>query len=96
MNAGKKKQYLILTLLKDAQSQKRIAVGIHDFWKQALSGKGQLLLVEKNYTYAAQRGSKDDVIYEASEPYNMFSCIRDGMDDVIEKVLKNGGVVQFV
>jgi hypothetical protein len=46
--------------------------------------------------YAAQHGSSEDKIYETVEPYNRFSYIKDAVDDVIEKVLENGGDVEFV
>ena len=38
-----------------------------------MSHKGRLLLVEKNYMYAAQHDSSENVIHKAVEPYNKFS-----------------------
>ena len=55
--------------------------------------KGRLLVVAKNYMYAAEHGDSEDIIYKAAEPYNKFSHIKDAVDDVIEKVLENGGDV---
>ena len=46
--------------------------------------------------YAAQHGSNGDIIYKVTEPYNKFSYIKDAVDDVMEKVLENGGDVEFV
>jgi len=46
--------------------------------------------------YAAEHGSSDEIIYKATEPFNKFSYIKDAVDDVIEKVLENGGDVEFV
>ena len=46
--------------------------------------------------YAAERGGTEEIIYKAIEPYNRFSYIKDAVDDVIEKVLENGGDVEFV
>jgi hypothetical protein len=46
--------------------------------------------------FAAEHGSNDEIIYRAIEPYNKFSYIKDAVDDVIEKVLENGGDVEFV
>ncbi|MBK6634610.1 MAG: hypothetical protein IPG38_10090 [Chitinophagaceae bacterium] len=46
--------------------------------------------------YAAERGSSDEIIYKAIKPYNRYSYIKDAVDDVIEKVLENGGDVEFV
>ena len=58
--------------------------------------KGRLLIVEKNYVYAALHGNHEDIIYKAGEPNNEFSYIRDAVDEIIEKVLENGGDVEFV
>jgi hypothetical protein len=53
-------------------------------------------LVEKNYMYAAEHGSSEEIIYKAIEPYSKFSYIKDAVDDVIEKILENDGDVEFV
>jgi hypothetical protein len=74
----------------------KLSSGIKEVWKQASHNNGRLLIVEKNYMYAAQHGHADDLIDEAAEPYNKFSHIKDAVDDVIEKVLEHGGDVEFV
>jgi hypothetical protein len=86
----------LLNQMEEAAGKNKLAVGMRDVWREAMRKKGRLLLVEKNYTYAAERGSTDEIIYKAIEPYNRFSYIRDAVDDVIEKVLENGGDVEFV
>jgi Bacterial archaeo-eukaryotic release factor family 3 len=86
----------LLNQLDEAESAKKLVIGMNEVWREAMSHKGRLLVVEKNYMFAAQRGSSDSVIYEASEPYNKFSYIKDAVDDIIEKVLENGGDVEFV
>jgi hypothetical protein len=90
------KQKEIFNEIEKAANAKKLAVGIREVWKEATERKGKLLLVEKNYMYAAEHGSNDSVIYKAIEPYNKFSYIKDAVDDVIEKVLENGGDVEFV
>ncbi|MGZ3822669.1 MAG: baeRF3 domain-containing protein [Mucilaginibacter sp.] len=90
------KQQSLLKRLDEAASQKKLVTGIKEVWHQVLNNKGRLLVVEKNYRYAAQHGGTEDTIDELIAPYNEFSYIRDAVDDVIEKVLKNGGDVQFV
>lgn len=90
------KQKEILNRLDAAQNKHMLAVGIHAAWREALNHKGSLLVVEKNYMYAAQHGSNGDSIYPTVEKYNHFSYIKDAVDDVIEKVLENGGDVEFV
>jgi hypothetical protein len=69
---------------------------MRDVWREAMSRKGRLLVVGKNYMYAAQREGKEEMIYKAVEPFNKFSYIKDAVDEVIEKVLENGGDVEFV
>ncbi len=92
----KVKQKDLLNQLEEAAGKKKLAIGMRDVWREAMKQKGRLLLVEKNYMYAAEHGSTDEIIYKAIEPYNKFSYIKDAVDDVIEKVLENGGDVEFV
>ena len=86
----------VLNKLDEAAGKQKLASGMRDVWREATAKKGRLLLVEKNYMYAAEHGSSDEIIYKAIEPYNKFSYIKDAVDDVIEKVLENGGDVEFV
>lgn len=90
------KQKDLFNQMEEAAGKNKLAVGIREVWREAQKKKGRLLLVEKNYMYAAERGSTDEIIYKAIEPYNRFSYIKDAVDDVIEKVLENGGDVEFV
>jgi hypothetical protein len=90
------KQKEILNHLDAAQNKHRLAAGIHAAWREALNHKGSLLVVEKNYMYASQHTSSVNSIYPTIEKYNHFSYIKDAVDDVIEKVLENGGDVEFV
>ena len=92
----KVKQKDILNRLDEAASKKKLAFGIKDVWKEAMSKKGRLLVVEKNFQYAAHLGSGANLLEALEEPYNKFSYIRDAVDDVMEKVLENGGDVEFV
>jgi hypothetical protein len=92
----KVRQKDLLNQLEEAAGNNKLAVGMKDVWRQAVSQKGKLLLVEKNYMYAAQYGSSEEIIYKATEPYSKFSFIKDAVDDVIEKVLEYGGDVEFV
>jgi len=67
-----------------------------DVWIEASNHKGRLLLVEKDYMYAAQYGGSKDSITWVSEPVKNISFIKDAVDDVMEKVLTDGGDVEFV
>ncbi len=86
----------LLNQLEEAAGKRKLAIGIKHVWREAMSHKGRLLVVEKNYMYAAQHGAAEDIIYKAIEPYNKFSYIKDAVDDVMEKVLEGGGDVEFV
>jgi hypothetical protein len=86
----------LLNHLEEAAGKRKLAAGMQDVWKEAMNHKGRLLVVEKNYMYAAEHGSDADVITKAIEPIHNFSYIKDAVDDVIEKVLQNGGDVEFV
>jgi len=86
----------LLNRLEDAAGKKQLATGMRDVWKAATSKKGRLLIVEKDYIFAAQNGGTKSVIYMPASPYNHFSNIKDAVDDVIEKVFESGGDVEFV
>jgi hypothetical protein len=92
----KVKQKDLLNQLEEAAGKNKLAAGMREVWREAMNQKGRLLVVEKNYMYAAQHGGSEEVIYKTIEPYNKFSYIKDAVDDVMEKVLENGGDVEFV
>lgn len=84
----------LLNQLEEARYYNRLALGMKEVWHEAVSHNGRLLVVEKNYMYAAHTGGSDDWIYNKSG--NKFSYIKDAVDDVIEMVLENGGDVEFI
>lgn len=91
----KVKQKDLLNQLEDAAGKKKLAVGIHDVWHEAMGHKGRLLVVEKNYMYPSRDEKNEGASDNAAEGYNKFSYIKDAVDDVIEKVLESGGDVEF-
>jgi peptide subunit release factor 1 (eRF1) len=92
----KVKQKDLLNQLEEAAGKKKLVIGMKEVWHEAMNHKGRLLVVQKNYMYPAEHGSSEDVIDKATEPYSKFSYIKDAVDDVMEKVLENGGDVEFV
>ncbi len=92
----KTKQNELLHKIDEAAGKKKLAAGMKEVWRDAMQNKGQLLIVEKNFMYAAQRGGIEDVLYDVGRSTNQFSFIKDAVDDVLEKVLANGGDVEFV
>ncbi|QHS55277.1 hypothetical protein GWR56_06875 [Mucilaginibacter sp. 14171R-50] len=89
-------QQEILKRLDEAAGQHRLTTGILQVWQAVQNGHGKLLVVEKNFRFAAQHGPQPDIIEPAIEPYNHFTFIRDAVDDVIEKILMSGGEVEFI
>lgn len=85
------KQQELLKLLDAAKSAGKLAAGITSVCKEAGNKKGRLLLVEKNYMYRTPDSLSRQT---TSGDYPYF--IKDTVDDVIEKVLANGGDVEFV
>lgn len=91
-----KKQQSLLKQLELAAGQKRLATGINDVWHHAALQRGQLLVVERNYAFAASQGDSIGSIHKTEKPANTYSYISDAVDEVIEKVLEFGGDVEFV
>jgi hypothetical protein len=78
-----------------ADRQRRLSFGIEDVWHHADRHNGMLLVIEKGYMHAAGIGSTGK-LHLFNEPYRRFSYVKDAVDDAIEKVLENGGDVEFV
>lgn len=95
-NWKKDKEKDLLDRLEEAANKKKLAIGMKEVWKEAMNNKGRLLVVEKNYMYAAEHGSAENIIYKLDASHNNFLYIKDAVDDVIEKVLQTGGDVEFV
>lgn len=89
------KEKELLHRLEDAADNKKLASGIQQVWKEAMNLKGKLLVVEKNYMVPARHDGTPDGIALPDQPYPEFSNIRDAVDDIIEKILENGGDVEF-
>jgi hypothetical protein len=93
----KVKQDDLLHQLDGARGTHKVAIGMKEVWNEATHHKGRLLIVEKNYMYPARQDVGGENIYQEdfSRTNNPF-YIKDAVDDVIEKVLDNGGDVEFV
>jgi Bacterial archaeo-eukaryotic release factor family 3 len=92
----KVKQEDLKRQLDAAMGARKLATGIQDVWKEAVHKKGRLLVVEKNFMYPARHGAEADIIYKKEYETGNDLYIKDAVDDVIEKVLENGGDVEFV
>lgn len=96
INAWKiRKQTELKAQMENEAGRHLLSTGIRQVWNDAHNGKGRLLIVEKNYRYAALHGPEPSIIEEAVEPFDHVASIKDAVDDVMEKVLLNGGDVEF-
>ena len=57
---------------------------------------GQLLVVEKDFYCPAFVRANGETVFYNSDKKNGELIAKDTVDDIIEKVLENGGYVEFV
>lgn len=92
----RKKQSELLLILEQAADRDELVYGMSNVWAEAMSHRGRLLIVEKDYMYAAEHGANNKEILPENERSNKLTAVRDAVDDLIEMVLKDGGDVEFV
>ncbi len=85
-----------LALLDQAVGKNTYASGIRDVWKAAVEKRGRLLLVEKDYSCAAEYGKDKYTLNTDDVNKDSLNYIKDAVDDLIEVVMKYGGDVVFV
>lgn len=78
--------------LAEAEQHHKLTTGIERIADGHCCNPGSLLLVEKGYVSVTGRGGKPQANVSSSH----FSCIKDEVDDLIERALLNGGDVAFV
>lgn len=83
-----------LQTLDAAVSAQKVVSTIGEVWRLAREGRGQLLLVEKNYHIPAILNENGDL--ELVESVGGTEVIDDAVDEVIEAVLAKGGRVTIV
>jgi len=91
----KTKERTLLQQLENAQNASLVDFGIHMVWKTANEKNARLLVVEKNYKYPADYVTPAVIRQHADTTGNTL-FVRDAVDDVIEKVISDGGEVRFV
>ncbi|MDZ4707054.1 MAG: hypothetical protein SH818_01520 [Saprospiraceae bacterium] len=85
----------LISQLEEALNKKQLACGVKEVWKQVVEKNGRLLAVEKNYRRIAGQGPEDEEIFTLDTDKVPFP-IQDAVDDIIEKLIMNGGKVEFV
>jgi hypothetical protein len=86
----------LLHRMEEAAGMKKLVYGMETVWKEAMQKRGKLLIVEKNYMFPALRTSQSSIEAKNDQNAEHGKYIKDAVDDVIEKVLENGGDVEFV
>jgi len=89
-------QKAVLAQLEKAADNKKLVYGIKNVWHAVHNFQGRLLVVERNFMVAARFTEKNDSIELAKKPFERRPDTMDIVDDVIERVLENGGDVEFV
>lgn len=90
----KVKQEDLLHQLNNAADAGLLVSGIKDVWNAAAAKNAKLLVTEKNFMYPAHLSPGAGIAaVEQHEPNALY--IKDAVDDIIAKVLENGGDVEF-
>ena len=92
----KTRQSELLDRLNAAADEKKLSFGIRDVWSAASKKNGYLLVVEKGFVFPARQGSRPDIIYQENSHLDNPFYIKDAVDEVMEKVLQDGGDIEFV
>ena len=90
------KEQALLQKLDEAAGKQKLVTGIKNVWQESNHHKGWLLVIEKNYQCAGFTGINEDILYHSIAPLVNYSPVKDAVDDIIEKVLENGGDVEMV
>lgn len=90
-----KEQRKLLASARELVGNGLLTSGIREVWKDAKTGKGRILLVEKDFMKPAFTG-KDEFRLLLRPPQGKHQVITDAVDDVIETVMEKNGEVVFV
>jgi Bacterial archaeo-eukaryotic release factor family 3 len=90
------KEEIILQKIERAKNANKLVSGIKNAWFAAIHKNGQLLIVEKAFTYPAYLAGSPAKIQTVDDTSKRPFYIKDAIDDIIVKVLESGGDVEFV
>jgi len=92
----KVQEKVILKEMDKAHHANKLITGIEEVWSAASHRNGKLLIVEKDYSCCAGLAGDTDKIQVENNNTDRPFYIKDAVDDIIEKILLNGGEVEFV
>jgi hypothetical protein len=94
-NWDRVRQKELLQKMEVATDKKRLVSGFQQIWKASVNSRGKLLIIEKSYFSAM---GNNEALRKISnlQWHNQYSYTHDALDDIIEKIIQDGGDVQFV
>jgi hypothetical protein len=92
----KVQERVILKEMDKANDAHKLVTGVEEVWSAASHRNGKLLIVEKDYSCSAGLAGDTDKIQIENRNTDRPFYIKDAVDDIIEKILLNGGDVEFV
>lgn len=93
---NKHKQWFILQKLHKASQSGKLARGIQNVWQTATHRRGAFLVIEEDLGAGLYKLDGKDASYPFVRPASAPVAMRDLVEDAIEKVLRDGGEVEFV
>lgn len=81
--------------IERARNANIFSFGIEEVWRNVMHKRGNVLLVERNYTYPHLPGAVAGEVDGQSEGADA-AFIKDAVDIIIEQVIEMGGEVKFV
>ena len=91
----KSKERFLLNAIQAASYKSKLTTGLTGVLKAATEHHSRLLLLEENYEYPEISAGTEEMIYTAKGLNNRFSYLKNTVDEIIEKILEDGGCVEF-
>ena len=93
----KVKQKYLLNALQTAAHKNKLASGLPDVIKAIIEHHCRILVTWKRIINILKLDtSNEEIVYKANKLYNRFSYLKNTVDEIIEKILEEGGDVEFV
>jgi hypothetical protein len=90
------KQQTILRDIESARSDGRLVSGMKEIRQAASNKNGRLLIVEKDFVYSDSKDDRLEGDYKENLNPGKPFFVKDAVDEVMGKILENGGDVEFV
>jgi hypothetical protein len=91
-----KRDKIAIDILNNAERKNKLVKGINPVLEAVRNNMGKKVFVESSFVYPGQSGLTWDLEEEFQIPDNEVYYIRNDVDKIIEKVIVNGGDVDFL